>query len=424
MQKLAIIGSGISGLGCVHLLDGRHRITLFEKDAHFGGHANTVDVEEEGRKLPVDTGFMVFNRVTYPNLCRLFERLDVAGKPTDMSFSVQHLPSGLEFAGSSISHLFAQRRNLLIPVFWRLLWEINRFNREAVELLEQGAVETMSVADFLEHGRYTEDFRDRYLVPMSSAVWSTPPDKMLEFPAATLIRFFHNHGFLGMHTQHPWLTPDGGSRNYVQKLLARTTTTTRVTRRVRSVSRRADGVDLLFEDGGREPFDRVILASHADQSLALLDQPTGIERELLGAFRYQQNRATLHTDESFMPKRRLAWSSWNYRVRFDASGHAEPMTVYWMNQLQGVSDKRNYFVSINGAKEIDPAHVLRSIDYEHPLFSLEAVRAQARLHELNRRDDDNRVFFCGAWFKYGFHEDGFSSAIECARALTGEEVWP
>ena len=423
MEKLAVIGSGISGLGCVHLLDGRFDITLIEKDDHFGGHANTVDVEEDGRQLPVDTGFMVFNRVTYPNLCRLFEKLEVLSQPTDMSFSVQHLPSNLEFAGSSINHLFAQRRNLVVPDFWRLLWEINRFNKEAHNALAGEEIGDGSLRAFLAHHRFDADFRDRYLVPMSSAVWSTPPDKMLDFPATTLIRFFHNHGFLGLNTQHPWLTVAGGSRTYVCKLLDRTQSTRRLTRNVQRVVRTGSAVRVVFEGGETQVFDRVILASHADQSLALLDDPDPLESELLGAFRYQRNRATLHTDESFMPRTRLAWSAWNYRIRLDGDSAVEPMTVYWMNRLQGVSDDVNYFVSINGDAEIAPEKVIRTIDYEHPLFSVEAVRAQQRLSELNLRGPVNRVSFCGAWFKYGFHEDGFSSAIECARAVAGEEVW-
>ena len=421
MEKLAIIGSGISGMGCVHLLDGRYDISLYEQDDHFGGHANTVEISEGGAKLPIDTGFMVFNRVTYPHLCRLFEQLGVVSKPAEMSFSVQHLPTRLEFSGSSVKHLFAQRRNLVNPDFWRLLWEINRFNKEAMQALESGSAKGKSLAEFLYEGRYEDDFRDRYLVPMSAAVWSTPPDRMLDFPAEALIRFFHNHGFLGMNTQHPWLTLDGGSKTYVARLFERTVSTRRLQRRVEKVVREADRVVVVSGDGRREAYDRVIMAAHADQSLAMLDSPDPLEAELMGKFRYQRNRATLHTDQSFMPGRRLAWSSWNYRIRVDQRGMVCPMTVYWMNELQGVSDTTDYFVSINGEDEIAPERILRSIDYEHPLFDVPAMRAQSRLSELNRRGGDSRVFFCGAWFRYGFHEDGLVSGMECARALTGDD---
>ncbi|MBL6763626.1 MAG: FAD-dependent oxidoreductase [Verrucomicrobiae bacterium] len=423
MEKLAIIGSGISGLGCVHLLDGRYQISLYEQDDHVGGHANTVEVDEDGRKLPVDTGFMVFNRVTYPNLCHLFERLGVVAMPTEMSFSVQHMPSGLEFAGSSVNHLFAQRRNLINPDFWRLLWEINRFNSESVAALENGDARGKSVEEFLLDGRYDADFRDRYLVPMSAAVWSTPPDRMLEFPAEALIRFFHNHGFLGLNTQHPWLTLKGGARTYVSKLLGKTGTTEKIRERVLKVVRHGRSVEVVT-DGGSRSFDRVVMAAHADQSLAMLDRPDVLEEALLSKFRFLQNRATLHSDPSFMPQKKLAWSSWNYRLRVDRDGGLRPMTVYWMNRLQGVSDKQDYFVSINGENEIPKEHVVKSIDYEHPLFDLETIRAQERLQELNHREGDRRVFFCGAWFRYGFHEDGFASAIACSRALSDDVNWP
>ena len=423
MEKLAIIGSGISGLGCVHLLDGRFQISLFEQDDHVGGHANTVEIDEDGRKLPVDTGFMVFNRVTYPNLCHLFQRLGVVAMPTEMSFSVQHMPSGLEFAGSSVNHLFAQRRNLINPDFWRLLWEINRFNSESVAALENGHARGKSVEEFLLDGRYDADFRDRYLVPMSAAVWSTPPDRMLEFPAEALIRFFHNHGFLGLNTQHPWLTLKGGARTYVSELLGKTGTTEKIRERVLKVVRHGRSVEVVT-DGGSRSFDRVVMAAHADQSLGMLDRPDALEEALLSKFRFLQNRATLHSDPSFMPQKKLAWSSWNYRLRVDRDGELRPMTVYWMNRLQGVSDKQDYFVSINGENEIPKEHVVKSIDYEHPLFDLETIRAQERLQELNHREGDRRVFFCGAWFRYGFHEDGFASAIACSRALSDDVNWP
>ncbi len=423
MEKLAIIGSGIAGLGCAHLLNGRYQLTFFEQNDYPGGHSNTVDVVEKGRKSPVDTGFMVFNEVTYPKLCRLFRELGVESKPTDMSFSVMHQPSGLEFSGSSLNHLFAQRRNLANPRFWSLLWQINRFNAEAAEALTSGNWGDRTLADYVAARAYGEDFRDRYLIPMGSAVWSTPPDLMMQFPAATLLRFFHNHGFLGMHTQHPWLTLKGGARSYVRQILKRLNDPVLLNRKVVAVDRDSSSATVATDDGKTHRFDRVILATHADQSLRLLQNPEPIEQRLLDAFKYQANRATLHTDGSLMPDKRLAWSSWNYRVRYDQAGRIRPMTIYWMNRLQGVSDTTDYFVSVNGQEEIDPERIIKSIDYEHPVFSLDAMKAQDELHLLNRRGPENRLYFCGAWFKYGFHEDGFSSALDCSRALAGEKLW-
>lgn len=423
MEKIAIIGTGIAGLGCAYFLNPRYDLTLFEQNAYAGGHSNTVDVNDGGRPAPVDTGFMVFNRETYPNLCRLFKELRVQPKNTDMSFSVQHLPTGTEFAGNSLNHLFAQRRNLFRPRHWRMLLQINRFNSEAVAALQDGSAADLTLREFVERRKYGQDFMDLYLVPMSSAVWSSPPALMMEFPAATLLRFFHNHGFLGLDTQHQWLTLDGGARTYVKQITKRLKNPVRLQRKVTSVTRDSHGVTIRTDDGEAHRFDRVIMAAHADQSLSMLKDADPLERELIREFKYQHNVATLHTDESFMPKTKLAWSSWNYRVDFDSSGNIKPMTIYWMNQLQGVSDRTNYFVSINGADEVDPAKVIRQIDYEHPIFSLGAIRAQERLQVLNNRGAGNRVFFCGAWFKYGFHEDGFTSALDCCRGLTGERIW-
>jgi len=423
MEKIAIVGTGIAGLGCAFFLDQRYELTLLEKNDFAGGHSNTVEVIDQGRPTPVDTGFMVFNRETYPNLCRLFNQLRVRTKNTDMSFSVQHLPTGTEFAGSSLNHLFAQRRNLFRIRHWRMLMQINRFNNEAVAALADGSAADLTLREFVAQRNYDSDFVNLYLVPMSSAVWSTPPESMMEFPAITLLRFFRNHGFLGLNTQHQWLTLDGGARTYVRQITKRLRNPVRLRRKVTAITREANDVIVRTDDDRKHRFDRVILASHADQSLAMLKDADPLERELLAQFRYQHNIATLHTDERFMPKTKLAWSSWNYRVGVAPSGAIKPMTVYWMNRLQGVSDRTNYFVSINGADLIDPAKVIRRIDYEHPLFNLAAVKAQNRLQSLNHRGPDQRVFFCGAWFKYGFHEDGFTSALECCRALTGERIW-
>jgi predicted NAD/FAD-binding protein len=421
VARIAIVGTGISGMGCAHFLHRTHDLTIFEKNRSVGGHTNTVTVDEAGVPVPIDTGFMVFNRVTYPNLMRLFGDLEVPIAPTSMSFSVQHVPSGLEFSGSSLNHLFAQRKNLVNPRFIRMLFQIDRFNRECLEVLNNPKFRSYTLAQYCLEKNFGEDVLHRYLVPMSSAVWSTPPDAMLRFPAATLIRFFKNHGFLGLSTQHQWYTIPGGSQVYRDKLIAPFRDRIVLGDGVVRVSRTSGGVVVTTASGQRATFDKVILACHADEALAILEHPTQREAALLVEFPYQLNHATLHTDESVMPKTRLAWSSWNYRIDQDADGTLEPSTVYWMNSLQNVSQRKNYFVSINGARQVRGDAVLKSIEYTHPVFTLGSARAQRELPELNR---EGPVYFCGAWFRYGFHEDGFTSALDLTRSLTGEQVWP
>ena len=426
MPSLAIVGTGIAGLGCAHFLHRHYQVTLFEQDRRVGGHSHTVTVDEaaSGRQVAMDTGFMVFNQVTYPHLTRLFAQLGVPIKPTSMSFSVRHADRGLEFCGSSVNHLFAQRRNLLRPSFYRLLAAINRFNSEAVAALADPATQQESLGDYVRRRGYGQDFFDLYLVPMSSAVWSTPPDLMLEFPAATLLRFFHNHGFLGMHTQHPWWTVEGGSRTYVEKLIAPWRDRIRVGQAALRIERRPGEVEIVTADGGRHTFDHVILACHGDQALRLLAAPTPGERRLLAEFRYQPNTATVHTDATVMPRTRLAWSSWNYEINRDAAGRVSTATHYWMNSLQGVSERENYFVSINRPEAIAPERVLRRIAYEHPLFSLGAIRAQTEIPALNAAARGaTETYFAGAWQRYGFHEDGLFSAVRLAELLLGCDPW-
>ena len=424
--RLAIIGTGISGLGCAHFLHREFDVTLFERNDYVGGHSNTVTTPEPGtsRLVPIDTGFMVFNYETYPQLTRLFRELQVPVKKTDMSFSVRHEDTGLEFCGSSLNHLFAQRRNLFRPSFYRMLWQIDRFNREALAALEDPAIHRLTLAEYVKQRGYGRDFLDLYLVPMSSAVWSTPPEKMLLFPAHTLLRFFHNHGFLGLHTQHQWWTVDGGSREYVRRLTAPWRDRIRVGAGVRQVQRTPEGVHVTTTDGTVERFDKVILATHGHEALALLSAPTREEAALLSEFQYQANVATLHTDCSVMPRTGLAWSAWNYTLAKDSAGRLEPMTTYWMNKLQGVSDRENYFVTINRPDRIADAHRLKTIAYEHPLFSLGAIQAQAEIPGLNERAAGaTETYYCGAWTRYGFHEDGFLSAVNLARQLLGRDPW-
>ena len=438
-------------MGCGYFLHDRDDLTLYEQNDYIGGHTNTVSVEEEGRPVYIDTGFMVFNYRTYPNLCRLFERIKAPVKKTDMSFSVQHLPSGLEYSGSSLNHLFAQRSNLFRPGYWKMLRQIGRFNTESIRILEDPRFADVSIGDFVREAGYGEEMLWKYLVPMSSAVWSTPMDKMLDFPAVTLIRFFQNHGFLGLNTQHQWWTLEKGSQAYRELLIRPFRDRIRVNCKVVRVVRggRAEGgagatlgdgaaagtgagtagtgggagVIVVTADGHRERYDRVILACHGDQALALLEEPTTDERRWLSPFRYQHNRCVLHTDISLMPRRKLAWSSWNYRIE-EQNGQLVPSTLYWMNRLQGVSGRVPYFVSVNPHAGLDPKKILRVLDYEHPLFDAPAIRAQRELQTLNT---GGPIYYCGSYFNYGFHEDAFRSAVELCTRLNGwndpEDLW-
>jgi predicted NAD/FAD-binding protein len=420
MEKIAIIGTGIAGMGCAHFLHRNYDITMFEKNEYIGGHTNTVMVNEEGKQIPIDTGFMVFNHVTYPNLLRLFGELQVPTKKTSMSFSVQHLPTGLEYAGTSLNHLFAQRRNLFSPHFILMLKQIDRFNKESLEVLENPRYDSYTLEQYIEEKNFGREMLEKYLVPMSSAVWSTPPDLMVRFPAKALIRFFQNHGFLGLNTQHQWYTIDGGSQVYREKLIAPFREKIHVKTPVVNVHRIERKTEIVTADGSRALFDKVILASHADESLAMLDQPTELEQKLLSAFSYQVNSATLHTDTSVMPKKKLAWSSWNYRIRPNSGTQPITSTVYWMNSLQNMSKRRNYFLNINDREAVRKDTVLWEMDYTHPVFSLEASRAQKDLPKLN---EHGPIYFCGSYFRYGFHEDAFTSAVELCKTITGTRTW-
>ncbi len=409
MKSLAIIGTGIAGMYCGYALHTRYRLTVYEKNDYAGGHTHTVDVPEGDRPLSMDTGFMVFNEVTYPNLVRLFQELHVKVKAAPMSFSVQHRPTGLEFCGSGWNGLFAQRRNLFRWTYWLLLSEIGRFNRTALEVLGDPRFAGMTLAQYARQRGYSADFLNFYLVPMSSAVWSTPPDVMLEFPVATLVQFFKNHGFLGLYTQHPWLTVEGGSRVYRDKIIAPYRDRIRLSCRALRVARRDGRVWVTDTSGKTDSFDVVIMASHADETLQMLENPTPREAKLLSPFAYQLNRATVHTDDRVMPRTPGCWSSWNY-----AQTTSGAYTVYWMNRLQGVSKNKNYFVSINDPDLVRPEHVLRQIDYTHPIFSPRAIAAQIDLPLLN---EEGPVYFCGSYFRYGFHEDALTSAVDVVAKL-------
>jgi len=415
-ERVAIVGSGIAGMGAAWQLRDHAEITIFEKLERPGGHTNTVVVDEDGVEVPIDTGFIVFNHATYPNLVRLFAELGVETKPAEMSFSVQHLPDGLEYNGMGLGKLFAQRRNIANPRFLALVWQILKFFRVARRALADPAQLDCTLAEFARRHGLGADFLEHYLVPMSSAVWSTEPGKILEFPAASLVRFFQNHGFLGVTTHHPWFTVSGGSKSYREKLLSKFDPV-RLPEKVVAVREDAEGAEIATEAGGTFRFDRVVIAAHADEALAMLPDADPEQRGLLGAFPYQRNTAVLHTDESVMPRRKIAWASWNYRVSGVPGAGTRATTHYWMNALQGVSKKRNYFVSINADADIAPAKVLYRTVYEHPVFTLGAMRAQGLLPSLNKRSAAQRVFFCGSYFRYGFHEDAYASAVDLGAVM-------
>lgn len=411
-ERLAIIGTGISGLGAAWYLKDAYDITLFEREERAGGHTHTVQVRENDQTIPIDTGFMVFNHATYPLFTSLLKELKVETFPTSMSFSVQHLPSGLEYSGSGFNGLFAQRKNLFSLRHWRMLKEIARFNREAPRILDEPAYEDMDLETYLRKERFSEDMFRKYLVPMSSAVWSAPMNAMLRFHARTLVRFFYNHGFLGLNTQHQWYTLRGGSIRYRDKILAYFPGKLHLAEGAIRISRSTNKATVETSKGSYE-FNKVIIASHADDTLKMLEGPEEKEQQLLSCFHFQNNMAILHTDPSVMPKARRTWSSWNYRMQ-EQYGTLVASTVYWMNSLQNVSDQKNYFVSINDTGNIREDQILKKINFTHPLFDVHTAKAQTELDSLNEKGP---VYFCGAWFRYGFHEDGLWSAHQLAQRL-------
>lgn len=401
-------------MACAHFLQHKFDLTIYEKNNYVGGHTNTISVDEDGKEIFIDTGFMVFNHVTYPLLTKLFSELDVPTKKTFMSFSVQHIPSGLEYCGSGLNGLFAQRKNIFSVKHIKMLFQISRFNKESVKILDNREYDDYSLEAYIKGEGYGDDMLWKYLIPMSSAVWSTPMDLMLNFPAQTLVRFFYNHGFLGLNTQHQWYTVVNGSKTYRDLIIKPFKEKIEVNNPVVKV-KREDGKAIVHSKKQTKTFDKVIFAAHGDESLKLLSNPTENERKLLSKFKYQKNIATLHTDESVMPKIKRAWSSWNYRTE----NNLPPSTIYWMNSLQQVSDKKNYFVSINGENSIDKKKTIKSIEYTHPLFDTEAVSAQKELPVLN---ECGPLYFCGSYFRYGFHEDAVISSVNLCEKLLRKKV--
>ncbi len=414
---LAIIGTGISGMGAGYFLRDLYDITFYEKNGYVGGHTNTLTIDELGKTVYIDSAFMVYNETTYPLLTRLFKELDVKTKATDMSFSVNHLPSSLEYCGTGLSGLFAQRKNIFNFKHIRMLLDISRFRKEAGEVLTNPDYQNYSLVRYIQEKKFSEDFLYKFLIPMGSAVWSMPFDQMLEFPAATLIRFFKNHCFLDLKGQLSWRICVGGSSSYRDKIMKLINAKVFTNSPVTKVFRMDHHVQVRTAQGELRSYDYVLLASHADETLKMLSDASVLEKELLSKIPYYANRGILHTDQNVMPRLKSTWSSWNYRVE----KNGKTSTIYWMNKLQGVSKHQDYFISINDSGPIDPKKILWQTTYAHPLYSIGSQKAQERLAELNGA---SRVFFAGAYFRYGFHEDGLWSGLQAARALSGKNLWP
>mgnify|MGYP006314714853 CR=1 FL=1 len=420
MRRVAIIGSGISGLAVAHGLQGQANVTLFEAGNYFGGHTHTVDVTLDGHTHGVDTGFLVLNERTYPRLLKLFEQLGVEIAPSDMSFSVQVPDIGLEWSGSDLSSVFAQRSNLFKPRFWRMLRDILRFNKLTTAIASSGSEAQMvqPIADFLAHHGFSDEFRDWYFLPMIGCIWSCPTDQMLRFPVATLIRFCHNHGLIQVANRPQWFTVRGGARQYVEKIVAGVPDA-RLNSPVRSVKRAPAGSGAagtwVATDRGSERFDEVVFACHSDQALALLSDASEAERSVLGAIRYQPNRAVLHTDRSVLPRRERAWASWNYERAADGDREQARVCLhYLLNRLQPLPFTTPVVVSLNPVTEPIADTVVGEYEYDHPIFDLAAIAAQQRVPQLQ---GVSHTWFCGAWTRYGFHEDGLMSGEAVVEGL-------
>lgn len=412
-QTIAVIGSGISGLSCAWLLSKAHRVTLYEAAPRLGGHTNTIEAPQpDGRMQPVDTGFIVYNEKTYPNLTALFAHLGVETRGTDMSFAVSLRGGRLEYGSTSLKAIFAQKRNLVSPRFLHMLRDLVRFYKTAAADIA-GCGETLTLGAYLDAKGYGRAFQEDHLLPQAAAIWSASARDIRDFPAAAFVRFFDNHGLLDLdvHARPQWRTVIGGSRSYIDRLTPAFRDDILLGTPVAAIERDASGVVVGDVRGGARRFDQVVIATHADQALAMLAEPTQQEQALLRAFRYARNAAVLHTDVRLMPRRRVAWSAWNYRGG-DGSGEV----TYWMNLLQGLTTAEPLLVSLNPSQAPDPAKVIHRDEYEHPLFDRDALAAQRRLWSLQ---GVKRTWFCGAHFGSGFHEDGLQAGLAVAEAIGG-----
>jgi len=411
--NVAIIGSGISGLTCAYLLRQKYEVTLFEKADRIGGHTATIDIDHKGQSFAIDTGFIVYNDWTYPNFIRLLDTLGVESQPTAMSFSVSCKNTGLEYGGSGFNALFAQRRNALNVPYLKMLKEIVRFNREAIIDLENHRLDSSTtLGEYLQSKGYSPLFASHYLIPMGSAIWSSTLEEVLNFPLLFFVRFFKNHGLLSIKNRPQWRVLKGGSKSYLKPITEHLKDRIVLNANIRCVKRLNDSVQIMFNDGRIQYFDQVVFACHSDQALALLDEPSALEQKILGAIPYRENSVILHTDERMLPKSKRAWSAWNYHL---GNRSDEPATLsYNMNILQGLKTDDTFVVSLNAQEKINEAKIVGEYRYAHPVFSLESSIAQQRWQEINGIEN---TWFCGAYWRNGFHEDGCYSGIRVAGGL-------
>jgi len=420
-KRIAVVGTGITGLSAAWALCRHHDVVVYEREDRLGGHSNTVEIELGGKTVPVDTGFIVYNEVNYPNLTALFRELGVATDDSNMSFAVSARGGRLEWGGDNLGTVFAQKRNLLNPVFLLMLRDIMRFNREAKADMLSGAIAGLSLGAYLESRRYGQSFLKDYLLPMGAAIWSAPIEAMRGFPAESFIRFFDNHALLaGFEGRHAWRTVRGGSREYVSRIKAPFADRVRLSTAVVAVTREADGVRVRDARGGEDKFDEVVIAAHGDEALAMLTDADTTEQAILGSFGYQMNDAWLHADENLMPRRHGVWASWNYMASETPDGIGAVSVSYWMNRLQNIDRQHPVFVSLNPLVEPDPTKVFRRFSYSHPLFDAGAIAAQGSISEIQGR---RHTWFGGSYCGFGFHEDGLRAGLEMARALGAPAPW-
>ena len=415
-MRIAVIGAGISGLGAAWLLGREHDVTLFEEQSRIGGHSHTVDVNFEDKAIAVDTGFIVYNELNYPNLVGLFNHLSVPTKGSEMTFSVSLRNKALEYEGT-LRGLVAQPLNLFKPRYWSMLNGLRKFYAHAYDYSRNSTIDE-TLGEFIERCDFSEAFVTDHLLPMGAAIWSCPADTMLDFPARSFIQFMENHKLMNYIDRPVWRTVDGGSREYVKRLVADFNGTIKTDAQINGLKRQQAGVLISVEGEGEVFFDKVIMAAHADESLALLSDPSVEEKDLLSCFGFQPNEVILHSDDAIMPKRKAAWAAWNYMTSSDKD--TQLSVTYWMNKLQSIQKDKPLFVTLNPFERPDPGKTHRTFSYDHPIFDKAAILAQERLHEIQGQ---NHSYFCGAWTRYGFHEDGLSSAIKVAKSFGVEIPW-